>query len=443
MVIPMLTDAAQGFLPPTDVPSFSHSAYLSHTPELYVTDLNIGSAIVFKAGDTINGNFSLYNNSSFSVSGITYELQVVSGLDSGAMRTYDVLKGSDKISLKPKEQKNFSFSYKIPTNINGSDIGILIQSRTEDGSISGWQVSRPLKVTGGLPSLSIIRSSIQVMGSNAGASSTQDTTKVYPVNSNPFIYKDAYPNKAFIQYVLANENKTDIAVIPTMEISDFPDRSKIIYSKTYNDASVAVDAAKESQSASLELPNIDWKPGIYAGIVSFKDKEGNDRADKIHFTYSVGGDVYEIQSVTSQQWMAKKHDDIKLAMTYSAGPFDMDQKNGGKLAQVAEVTVTLFNEKNSKVGEWKNNVDFLNSRMKDIVVNAQKPAKALRADVVVRKDGMILNKSSFNISPDYDTQREAYMKSFAGSTWGKLIMFLALVALVLLAAVIYKKRKYE
>jgi hypothetical protein len=438
-----LPNSAQAFLPPDNVKSFEAQARENHSSEVYVTDLNIGDIKTYKVGEVIKGSFVLYNNSDLGVFGLTYDVQAVGGLDTASSRVYDVAVGTEKFSLKAMEKRTIPFTYTIPGNFNGENLAILVQGKTSDGLKSGWAVTHPFSVVGGLAQLEVAKSSIEVRGNDSSASSS--SSRFYQIGSAPFIYQDKYPENAFAQFVLKNTTSETITVVPIVDIAALGKASQNLFHKEYKESVVISGAGETSDSVSLALPNFDWKPGVYEGSVSFKDLQGNERADKIHFKYVVGGEMYNILSLESNMWDATKGVPIQLLMKLEGSPFDMYSDGSRPSSQVASVYVTLFNEKDGEVVRTSQDIDFLSNPTKIFVVKAGRDAKALRANVEVKKGDVVIGTYAFNLSPEYDAAREAYKKSFSGILFGSLlgkVMSSIVVLLVVMSLVylIYKRK---
>ena len=430
----------------SNIQSFQDIAKKELQPQVYITEVNIGNIRAYKAGDTITGTFTLYNYSDFDVKGTSYNVRLVGGLENNSNRIYGELKGDNPIDLKSKENKTISFIYSLPRNFSGSDLSIFVQSNASDGFSLGWKTSDPFEVTGGGPYLDILSSSVRVsdgeMTSNASSSSTLSSPKFYPTQSAPFIYKDKYPQKAAIQFILENKSKETITVIPSIDISNILGSSSTPYHTELKDQSITVEPNKKSTSIALDLPNFNWAPGVYKGIVSFKNLQGEEQSDRVEFLYTVGGVQYNVVSLSAEETQVQKDGTMHLKMNYSGSPFDTHATDSLQSnIYTAVLDTVLFNEFDEKIGENSENINFVGEQNRTFNIQSLKDARAVRAEVSIVKNNSVINKYDFKLSPDYDavhdTYKDKYFKIITYIIAGILIVSGILFVLV---SLVYKRR---
>jgi hypothetical protein len=438
--------AASSSVGVSNAQSLNDAANKSIQPQVYVADVNVDGNKIHKAGDTLTGTFVLYNYSDLDMPGVNYSIRLVGGLGNNSARTYDEVRGPTPVELKPKEKKTISFTYPLSKQLSGSGISIFIQSYASDGLDLGWKTSDPFEVAGDSSYLRVISSSVEVAGDEGSptlpSSANSSDSKFYPTQSGAFIYQNKYPQKAFIQFILENKNKGTVSLTPALDISELHAPSALVYHAELKNRVVSVEASKRSNSIALDLPNFNWKPGVYKGIVSFKNMQGEDQADKIEFLYIVGGEQYNVSALSSDVTAAEKDAIVSLNMSYEGAPFDV-RANGIEQSDLhpAVVSTVLFNERDEKIGENSETVNFIGEQSRNFNVQALSKAQAIRAEVSISKNGNVVKKYDFKLSPGYDAAHDAYKNDHNRALMYVVFGISAIGAIALIAMLaIYRRR---
>ncbi|MES2059463.1 MAG: hypothetical protein V4438_00345 [Patescibacteria group bacterium] len=410
-----------------DAPNLSSEASSDHIPQVYVKDVSIGDAVSYKAGSTIKGTITLANFSDFDASEIQYEIILVGGFGSNGLpsENYGSITGDASVFLKSKQEKTFDFSYTLPAGLGGESFGLFVRTKLPSGYHLGELFSHHFALTGGSTMLSVLYSSVDTSALDGSSYNS------YSLHTGPTIYRDNVPSKAMVRFTLHNTTKNSVTVTPTLDVYLRDVSGRNVYHKVLVGNAISVAAGKDSGDVTIDLPNFEYTPGVYVGVLSFRDADGIERASKIDFRYIVGGDIYTIQSLSSDKSAASQGSTVLLTMGYSGTPQDLYSSSSPReSSQSADVTVSLWNEENLKVGEITESIDFMKSNVHQFQIPLTGDARALRAEVSVSVGGKVVASNNFNLSPEYSGAAELadpIMVILPYILWTTIILVLILI----------------
>lgn len=122
---------------------------------LFVKEITLNQS-TYKAGDTVNGTFTLYSQGDNAVPDAYYSISLVGDYQANTLAgtVYDT-KQFGPLYIGANDSKSISFSYVLPQGVSGTDLGIQIQAKLKSGMPMGWSDAKNLTITGGVPYMTI------------------------------------------------------------------------------------------------------------------------------------------------------------------------------------------------------------------------------------------------------------------------------------------------
>ncbi len=391
--------------------------------EVYVRDVVLEKD-TYAAGETVKGSFVLYNpEAQKNIPDIKYQISLVGEYDDQLPTTFYDTKSFGPVFLKAGEQnKLVEFRYQLPMTFSGKNMGIHVRAVSGSGAPLAWSDVR-VSVTGGLSQITITDAHLTVDG------------KTFITSVGPTVNTD---KKATLDVALSNPGITALELTPNIALFDRSISGKSI--TNYNEEKISL-AAGAKVNLSYDLPRNDNKAGVYVGKLTLLDNSNISRAIPISFRYIIAGDIVTITSLTSQNTSVQKDELINLTLNYIGTPYDIATGETPGDA-TGEVDVKIFNEYDKAVGVYKETINFNSGTSKNIVLKASDNAEALRANVVVNKNGTIIAQYSTDLSPNYKEVNEAAKNN--GSSSKNINMWyiiLPVLVIILIIGFIFLRKK--
>lgn len=355
--------------------------------EIYVTDLTLNKD-TYASGETVTGSFVLSNpHPEMNVPDVMYKISLGGEYAAPDIpRVYYDTKTFGPVFMHVGEQnKLVTFEYKLPATFSGTDLGIHVRAVLKSGQPLGW-ANKPIKVTGGMSTLTIDTANVVVDG------------KIFSTKAGPMIYKD---KSATLDVIVSNKSKESLDLTPRVKVYDRSNTGALL--KTYDENDVVLRVGAQ-QKLSYTINTLDYKPGVYLGELTFVDDKDIARSIPVSFRYIVAGDIATIIGMTSDTTTATKGEVINLTLNYAGTPYDITT---GDLPvdSVLDIDMKVFNEQDRLVAMYAGKMNFNEGTSKTFAIKSMADAKALRANVVIKKDETIVDTYSTNLSPDYDALR--------------------------------------
>ena len=172
-----------------------------------------------------------------------------------------------------------------------------------------------------------------------------------------------------------------------------------LYSTTSPSFTIVAGAKK---TITYNLPVFNNTPGVYAGEMVLVDQNGVVHSPELDFRYIVAGDIATLQSINTGSGAVAKSGAVKVTVIYSGTPLDISNVKSSDVGP-ANLSVTLYNEKNELVGQSNSSINITQVSAQIVSINALVDARALRADATITKDSKTLSKLSTSFSPALST----------------------------------------
>ena len=394
----------------------------SSLPGVYVRDLVLDKT-TYKAGDTLTGSFSFLNTETNVVPNIYYMVFLMGDYKNTIPQTqYDHTGMTGPFTLAAGENRTINFSYKLPSGISGTGLGIQVHATMQNGTGLGWADST-ISVTGGTGFLKFASSYIEVGKDKFG------------LQDGPMVYDG---ERVSLNAIFNNSSKFTIDATPEISIFDRSEVGGLL--KKFDESGITVKS-KSDLSLNIDLPTFGFDPKVYVGKLDLLNSSGEKVAPTVDFRYIVSGNIVTINSVTSDIDSVEKGGQVALTLSYSGTPFDI---LNGKTATTtpSDLIIKLFNQKNAIIGEYSDKTDFNAGDKKIVSIIATEKARALRVEVLVTKDGKTLATYNALLTKDFaKIQNEPDWTEYFNLKDISLILLviIAIIVLILLRKISHKK----
>jgi hypothetical protein len=347
--------------------------------QIHVQDLVLDNT-TYKSGSVINGTFSLYNPNELSVSDTYYRVSLDGGYEGGVAfftYTYNL---SGPIYLLPSEKKDISFQFQLPQSVSDpKNIGIKVRAITKNGLPLSFQ-DRMIFITDSKGFFDIEQASIK-----AG-------NDIFNVSTGPIIHSD---EKASIEFKLKNLSSNTLSGTPNIVIYNMDSAGKLL--KTFTSDKISI-SSKKDKIINIILPQ-DLGAGVFYGEMNILDSNGNKISQMIPFRYVISGNIATIQSVRSNKSQLSKNESFNINVFFTGLPEDIRQiSTSTTIDQKYDMLLKVINENNEIVSSTTKLVNFSNPNIVTFNLKSAYTSKSLSAEVIVSKDGKVINTYSTLIS---------------------------------------------
>jgi hypothetical protein len=395
------------------------SAQSVSLPELYVKDITLEKS-EYKSGDTVSGSFVIFNSKEINVPDAYYEVMLVGDYLANGLAgvVYDrVLKGP--VYVAGKEEKKITFTYILPPAIAGDKLGIQIGARTSAGIPLGWSDGF-LKVTGGLPTLTISSTTVMVDGKNFG------------LQNGPTIYVNGTGK---LSVVLSSNSSENISVTPKVAIYNRTVGTTLLSEVSLPVINIIAQKPQQNYNLNFDLPTFEYKAGVYAGRLDLVDAQGVKRAPSIDFRYIIAGDIFTIQSVSVDKEAVKKGEEVKLTVGFTGSTYDITTLKATG-AEEADITIELFDQSGKSIANHTELVNFNKVQNQAFTLKAERDADTLAVKIVVSKNGKVLTTYNSVLSANFPVEEKGL------SVWQiSLYSILAVLIIAIFFLLLRKKNK--
>jgi hypothetical protein len=344
--------------------------------EVYVENITL-NASDFKPGDTVRGQFTLFNNTNKVVSNVFYDVRLGSDYDeSGLPGNFYATESFGPISLAPGEKRIMEFSHKLPVNISGQ-VGLRVKAYLQSGNPLGFADSR-FVISGQTKAVSIDKNYIKVknrtfsLGEGPTLSSGV-TGQLYASVIVPAGFKSLTPKIAIFDRSVYGDIMTETA-LPSINLASVATTSTIVF----------------------DLPKFENNAGVYVGMLKIYDEASNQVSPDVTFRYIVSGDILTINSVSSDQLSVGREAPFAITLNYSGSPENIVERTTSAVKEY-DLTVKVSNEDGDAVASYYGKIsDPGASAVASYKFIALASAKTLSVSVVVKSADQVL--ANYNTS---------------------------------------------
>ncbi len=419
---------------------FSATSTVGSGQMIQMPSVSVDSVILnnssYKAGDEISGVVSVTNRSNLLLENASYRVLVgkkYEDISENVKITSTFIDATSLVylgNIKGNESKKINFKYKIPSFISGDKLAIQINVYTDNDIVVGSNSSNYINIENG-EGLIYLSDAKLVLGND----------KEYNLTEGPTIYKDKDPKTAALSVKVKNKTNSEVSVIPKLSTYNQQDSDVKVNSVA---PSIKL-AAGESKVVSIELPNMDYKAGVYFSEVTFTNESGKQLALNLGVRYIIGGNIATVHTVQTDKEILKVGDIFNINYVVTGRPFDLstlavgDLKSSSKKNEsesIGKISIKVFNENNKIIAEGTNDFKLTGDNRDKIELLANENARALKATVSISdENGQVFFTKEVIISSNFDSIAKQ------GSLNKKILTILALVLVALMALLLFSRRK--
>jgi hypothetical protein len=353
-------------------------------PEVYVTKVSVDKAS-YKVGETVNVSADFLNGTLSPVGSVSYVVTLGNDFDdAGNPSVVFDSKNIGKISLPAKGKVTEKFAYVIPQNTLGDKIKVQISAVLPSGYIMGIAESPVFSVSGGKAILNTNTAFIEVLGVDGKSRGEQ-----FPLAAGVSINKDKSPN-ARVTVNFSNDTKENLNLSVS---ADMFERSATLGKKIGSFDLGNFEStlgSKKILSFGFNVPTLDYKPGVYEGVLYMKDKSGVSRSEPITFHYIVQGDSAIIHYAKSDKIAVTKGELFHVSLLLSGEPKDEFFENKEK--KTVATLKLVVTDKDGEVAQMSKNVEMGSFESSEVVeLTATKDSSYLAVHATLtNKDGKLI-----------------------------------------------------
>ena len=365
---------------------------VNQVPDIYVQNLRLQRP-AYSAGDVVTGTFELVNSDSVGISDVQYKVSLA-GMYDAAGDLQDVYNSKiySPVFLNPGERRLTTFVYTLPKAFSGDSLQIHVQAMLKSGTPLGWG-DAPIKVTGGLPTLSTTQVFLTVDGQK------------FPASVGPTIHADSTTTPT-VTISVENSSPTSLTLTPHIRIYDRSTTGATLKNAPVDPITLA---SKEKKDLVYPIELFSGKAGVYVAQVDFVDENNIARAQPVQFRYIVSGDIVTITSVTAGKSSVAIGDTLPVTVNYAGVPYDLVPRTEQQVKAAGgdpTLDVKAYNEKNELIGSYSGTQNFNQDTSKTVNITAAVAAQALRADITITRGGKIIASYSTKLTGNYDVAQQ-------------------------------------
>ncbi len=395
----------------------------------------------YKAGDEVNGSFTVTNHGDSVLKNLSYRVLIGSDYeeinkDLKITNTFlDATSLSSVGDVSGGETKKIIFKYKVPQFIKGSKLAVHINLYSINSVIMNQGSSHYITVANNSNRLSVTNAKLIL-----------DNNKEYDLTEGPTIYKDKDPKTAHLSVNLENNSLNQLSINPLINVYNQHDKSEKLDIKQ----NPIILKAGELKKVSIDLPVFEYTPAVYFAEILLNDEKGNQLATRIGVRYIVAGDIAALHDISSNKSQVKFGDEFILNFLVSGRPFDIEivnqmlKKNGASVAKpekpgIGKINIVVLNELDDLVANYSDTFDLSQDKKGPITLSALKDAKAMKAVVsVYNKDGVLLMRQESKLSDDYD---KVSGEEKSSKTVRSVTIIIGITLIIVIGIVLFRRRK--
>ncbi len=364
------------------IPNFLLAQTLNQDNSVYLDSVDVKEEKVLQ-GEQISGSFSIRNGSNKAINDIYYIVSLVGDYKNDLpTKFYDSVKSSDAFDLQSVEVKTIPFSYDIPQNISGTQMGIEVEVFSDTGLSLGW--NRDFIDISGQNKFLDVNSALIVKGE-----------KEYTLDFGPTFLENETPAISIISQNISN---AELKVYPRAVFFEYEKDYFNILEEKYEEKIFKIGEKKEIQ---ISLPKFNKKAGVYLGDLYLEDEKGQLLGPKISFQYILDGDIATIHGIDFDKTEFKKGDAVQMFVSISGKPFAEELVDTKNVFEDYQLLIDVYNEKGEKSYSYDEMIQSSDNYYETVInfsslVDIEYPI--VKAKVV--KNGKVINEFNSEV-PDW------------------------------------------
>jgi hypothetical protein len=378
-------------------------------PSVYVSEFNlIPPNTSFVEGDTLSGNFIIWNSEDYIISDIVYKFNLIKD-ESPSMEKIiiDEKIFNETLVLYPEGKLNIPFNYSLPSNIMSGVYKFRVKLMTKTGIPLGWE-DIPINIQSSDNFLYIKEAKI-----------LKNNSEEHPTAGIGFEKNET------VEIKFTGENPSANAIAAKCQI--------VIYERMTNMFEVSnikketiVFASGEKKNLQYKMPAFE-KPESYLAEIKFYNNQNEIISNALYFRWVVRGISAEILSIKTDESSYLEGENAEVQIDFVGAADTMTPIGDGK------VQVKIYNEENEIAGEASKNLNIDENSSVVFQIPIKKDTDQPRVEAVIIKGGAVLDNYETNVNSvsDFSVKKKKSNLPF---------YFLLILILGLISFFIYKKR---
>jgi hypothetical protein len=378
-------------------------------PSVYINEFNLNSPnTYFAEGDTLSGNFIIWNSEDYVIPDIIYKLNLIKDESSSMEKIIiDEKIFNETLVLYPDGKLNVTFNYSLPANLMSGAYKFRVELTTKKGIPLGWE-DIPVNVQSSDNFLYIKEAKI-----------LKNNSEEHPTVGIGFEKNETVE----IKFVTENPSANSIAAQCQI----------IIYERMTNMLEVSnvkketiVFAPGEKKNIQYKMPIFE-KPESYLAEIKFYSDENEIVSNALYFRWVVQGASAEILSIKTDESSYSEGEKAEVQIDFVGAADTITPVGDGK------VEVKIYNEENEIIGKASKNLNIDENDSVVFQIPIEKDANQPRIEAAIVKGDAILDNYKTNVNSvlDFSVKKKKSNLPF---------YFLLILIFGLISFLIYKKR---
>lgn len=398
------------------------------TPSLDVSDISLDGRLV--AGKVVSGSFVLSNYSDNDATDLWFSVSTIVKQSDSASAVVERKDQKTVFSVGSESKEIVGFEYDVPSLLPSGKVFVAITVYHGNEYLSGYR-EKEVVVSGATSPINISEAYIKL-----------DKGDSFGLLEGPVLYSEKenknslFSENASIVVKLNSADNVDL--FPVMRIQSWPLEVEVFDHK-FEDKSISLKK-NENGSISVDLPTMNYTPGVFDGDMYFVDNNGNKKTIDLKFKYIISGDFASISSVTSNRLVLREGESLDLSVDVGGVPSDISNKDNEKRDYGNHtMRAVLKNELLEVVAQGSVEFGAMNPGVKVLSLKSEEGAKALMVEVdVLDKTGEVLAHKSTFLSADFLEVRSMALRQ---KIFNIVLSILAVILVLFGGFWIYKKKK--
>ena len=378
-------------------------------PSVYVSEFNLNSPnTYFAEGDTLSGNFIIWNSEDYVISDIVYKFNLIKD-ESPSMEKIiiDEKIFNEALVVYPDGKLNILFDYSLPTNIMSGVYKFRVKLMTKKGIPLGWKdISINIQSSDNflyIKEAKILKNNSEEHPTAGIGFEKDETVEIKFVGENPSANSIAAKCQIIIYERMTN----------MFEVSNVKKETIVFVSG-------------EKKNIQYKMPFFE-KPESYLAEIKFYNNQNEVISNALYFRWVVQGASAEILSIKTDESSYSEGEKAEVQIDF-VGAADTITLIGDGI-----VEAKIYNEENEIVGAASKNLNVDENSSVVFQIPIKKDTNQPRVEAAIIKGGAILDNYETNVNSirDFSVKKKKSNLPF---------YFLLILILGLFSFFIYRKR---
>ncbi len=398
--------------------STTQARALDQVTQLYVQNLKL-NATSYKAGDTVQGSFSLVDDNTIDASNVYYRVAYMGNYTGHNLPQYQYFTGNivGPIFVPATGATHETFSFTLPNiQVGTSSVGIEVQALNQAGRLYSWDDAQFTLIKGGnVPTLNVSSVFLKV------------GTTTFSPTTGPTIFSD---ETGQLVAKLYNPGNASVTVTPQISIYNRVIGTSVLLATPSLPVTVT---PQHTATVTYSLPTFHNTPGVYAGTLDFTDAQNVVRSAQYQFRYIVPGAIATIQSVLLNPMnQVRANQPVQVTIVYTGAPDNILTYQSANQGQ-GQISTTLYDRDGTKLSQATTTGSLNGTVKKNVTLTPEQAGQGLFVKVVISKNGKVLST--------YTTVSPPALASHTSSLTGLWYLLASMTILGVLIGYLWWKKK--